>query len=131
MTAQPSASWKLSAMSVPLDSVHTINVSVGVPETSASCSHDGGNGGRRRQTLLLLVRIVLGDLRLQEDAVRLVLRLDEDPGLILRFSRGQRPGKVKIGEEDRRESTDSGSRDRTHGSRNRTRCRWENFFLHR
>jgi hypothetical protein len=27
MTAQPSASWKLNAMSVPFVSVHTINVS--------------------------------------------------------------------------------------------------------
>jgi hypothetical protein len=27
MTAQPSASWKLNAMSVPLVSVHTIKVS--------------------------------------------------------------------------------------------------------
>lgn len=84
MTAQPSASWKLNAMSVPLGSVHTINVSVGVARTSVFHLHVSGKVGQRRQTLLLLISIVLGDLSLQQYPVRLVLRLDVYPGLILR-----------------------------------------------
>lgn len=66
MTAQPSASWKLSAISVPFCSVQTIKVSESrdtvskKKDTKQRWDDNGGIG-----TLLFLVAIILGDSRFE------------------------------------------------------------------
>lgn len=86
ITAQPSASWKLSAISVPFCSVQTINVSDRVKQSVKPIfphpvTQFSGYGGT--ETLLFLVAIIFGDLRLQQDAIGMVLRFDIYSRLLL------------------------------------------------
>ena len=77
MTAQPSASWKLSAISVPFCSVQTIKVSgrVSQSEGVSSVIRLGGYDGA--ETLLFLITIFLGDPRLQQYAIGLIFGFDK------------------------------------------------------
>ena len=83
-TAHPSASWKLKAISVPLGSVQTINVSGCITQRSAKrvrevrLQEDG--------TLLLLISIVLRYFCLQEHAIGLIFRFDKYSMLVLRMA---------------------------------------------
>jgi hypothetical protein len=66
-------------MSVPLDSVQTINVSDRVIQLAqvsflSSVKQPGGYSGT--ETLLFLIAIVLGDLGLEQDAIRFVFGFD-------------------------------------------------------
>lgn len=76
-------------MSVPFGSVHTINVSIsrrGNVSSHSAISLDAcdvAEGVRGKRTLLFLIAVILGDFCLQEHTIRLILRLDEYPRLIL------------------------------------------------
>lgn len=89
ITEQPSASWKLNAISVPLVSVHTMRVSDSVvPESVSPLSSNhvrlGGEGGViAGRTLLFLIAIILEDFRLQEDAIGFIFGFDENTVVIL------------------------------------------------
>ena len=76
MDAQPSASWKLNAMSTLL-SVHTIRVS------AEPVRHETGGRDDCRDTraLLFLEAIVLDNLSLKEPPVGLVFGIDNYAGL--------------------------------------------------
>lgn len=71
IVAQPSASWKLKAMSMPLVSVHTISVSASTWAPLHTFSFSPG-----AFTLLFLISIVLCYLGLQKQSLRAVLGFD-------------------------------------------------------
>jgi len=79
MSWQPSDSWKLRAISVPVvGSVHTIKVSVHASQHPCCIGYVVV-----ARTLLLLETIFLAYPGLQEDAISVVFRVHEDFGVVL------------------------------------------------
>jgi len=108
MAAQPSASWKLNAISVPLVSVQTMRVS---EARQPACLFSPPLVFL--PTLLFLISIFLDDPRLEQHPVGLVFGLDIDARLILLASRSARPSPPLGTIAARREGT-SATRSDTH-----------------